>query len=68
MKKINTMFWGLMLILAVSFPAFAAENNVSKLIMQGEGKVIATPDMATIVLGVQTLMSALLEPLQKMPG
>ena len=54
MKKINTMFWGLMLILAVSFPAFAGENNVSKLIVQGEGKVIATPDMATIVLGVQT--------------
>ncbi len=54
MKKINTMFWGLMLILAVSFPVFADENNVSKLIVQGEGKVIATPDMATIVLGVQT--------------
>jgi uncharacterized protein YggE len=54
MKKINTMFWGLMLILAVSFPVFAEENNVSKLIVQGEGKVIAAPDMATIVLGVQT--------------
>ena len=38
MKKLNIMFWGLMLIMAVSFPVFADENNVSKLIVQGEGQ------------------------------
>jgi uncharacterized protein YggE len=54
MKKLNIMFLGLMLMLAVSFPVFAGENNVSKLIVQGEGKVSATPDMATIVMGVET--------------
>jgi len=55
MKILNIMFLGLMLMLAVSFPVFAGENNVSKLIVQGEGKVSATPDMATIILGVETL-------------
>ena len=53
MKKLNIIFWGLMLVMAVSFPVFAGENNVSKLIVQGEGKVSATPDMATIILGVE---------------
>jgi hypothetical protein len=35
-------------------PASAAENNVSKLIVQGEGKLNAAPDVATVVLGVET--------------
>jgi uncharacterized protein len=44
---------GLMLLAALSC-ALAAETNVSKLIVQGEGKASAAPDMATIVLGVET--------------
>jgi len=43
----------MLLFLAVPF-ATAAENNVSKLIVQGEGKVIAAPDKVTVVLGVET--------------
>jgi uncharacterized protein YggE len=41
-------------LLAASSCALAAEINVSKLIVQGEGKASAAPDMATIVLGVET--------------
>lgn len=44
---------GLLLLAASSF-ALAADVNVSKLIVQGEGKASAAPDMATIVLGVET--------------
>jgi uncharacterized protein len=54
MKKMNIMLLVLTLMLAVSYPVLASENNVSKLIVQGEGKVIAAPNMATIVLGVET--------------
>jgi uncharacterized protein YggE len=54
MKKLNIMLLVSTLMLAVSYPVFASENNVSKLIVQGEGKVIAAPNMATIVLGVET--------------
>ncbi len=54
MKNVRMMFLGMMLLfLAVPF-ATAAENNVSKLIVQGEGKVIAAPDKVTVVLGVET--------------
>jgi uncharacterized protein len=44
---------GLILLAALSCTS-AAEINVSKLTMQGEGKASAVPDMATIVLGVET--------------
>ncbi len=54
MKKIGIIFLGIMLLFLVAPPAFAAENNMSKLIVQGEGKTSASPDKATIVLGVQT--------------
>ena len=54
MKIVRMVFLGIMfLFLAVPF-ATAAENNVSKLIVQGEGKVTAAPDKVTVVLGVET--------------
>ena len=43
-----------LVLLAASSLALAADVNVSKLIVQGEGKASAAPDMATIVLGVET--------------
>lgn len=43
-----------MLLFLVAPLAFAVDNNMSKLIVQGEGKASAAPDKATIVLGVQT--------------
>jgi uncharacterized protein YggE len=55
MKRSEIMFLGLMLLVALVLPAFAQDDaNVSKLIVQGEGKVFAAPDMVTIVLGVET--------------
>jgi uncharacterized protein len=43
-----------LVLLAASSLALAADVNVSKLIVQGEGKASAAPDMATIVLSVET--------------
>ena len=43
----------MLLFLAAPFAA-AVENNLSKLIVQGEGEASAAPDKATVVLGVQT--------------
>jgi Uncharacterized conserved protein len=55
MKNSSIVFLGLMLLfLAVPNAAAATENNASKLTVQGDGKVTASPDMATIVLGVET--------------
>ena len=54
MKKIRIVFLGILLLFLVAASANAVENNVSKLIVQGEGKASAAPDRATIVLGVQT--------------
>lgn len=57
MKSSMIVLAGLVLLLAAALPASAAESgngNVSKLIVQGEGKASAAPDMATIVLGVET--------------
>lgn len=55
MKKICSVLMG-MLLLSLVIPAMAADNgtDVSKLSVDGEGKVKAAPDMATIVLGVET--------------
>jgi len=55
MKKICSVLMG-MLLLSLVIPAMAADNgtDVSKLRVDGEGKVKAAPDMATIVLGVET--------------
>jgi uncharacterized protein YggE len=48
------MLLGFALLLAAA-PVHAADNcNVSKLVVSGDGKVSATPDQATIVLGVET--------------
>jgi uncharacterized protein YggE len=42
-------------LVSISAPlAFAADDNISKLIVQGEGKVTAVPDKATVILGVET--------------
>jgi uncharacterized protein YggE len=55
MKNSLIVFLGIMLLfLAVPSATAVAENNVSRLTVQGEGKVSASPDMATIVLGVET--------------
>lgn len=55
MKNSSIVFLGLVLLfLAVPCAIAATENNVSKLTVQGDGKVSAAPDMATIVLGVET--------------
>lgn len=54
MKNVSIVFLGIMLLLFVAPFAAAVENNMSKLIVQGEGKASAAPDMATVVLGVQT--------------
>ncbi len=55
MKRSMVVLAGLALLLAAALPASAAESgNVSKLIVQGEGKANAAPDMVTIVLGVET--------------
>ena len=45
-----------MLLISLAIPPVAAddENNISKLRVDGEGKVTAAPDMATIVLGVES--------------
>ena len=54
MKNMHIVFLGIMLLFLVSPLALAAENNMSKLIVQGDGKTNAAPDKATIVLGVET--------------
>ncbi len=45
-----------MLLISLAIPPVAAddESNISKLRVDGEGKVTAAPDMATIVLGVES--------------
>jgi uncharacterized protein YggE len=54
MKNIRIVFLGILLLFLVAASANAVDNNVSKLIVQGEGKASAAPDRATVVLGVQT--------------
>ena len=54
MKNIRIVFLGILLLFLAAASANAVENNVSKLIVQGEGKASAAPDRATVVLGVQT--------------
>lgn len=54
MKNIRIVFLGIMLLFLAAPFATAVENNMSKLIVQGEGKTSAAPDKATVVLGVQT--------------
>ena len=55
MKYSSIVFLALtLLFLAIPSATAATENDTSKLTVQGDGKVSAAPDMATIVLGVET--------------
>lgn len=55
MRNSTIFFLGLMLALAFVLPASTAENeNLSKLVCNGEGKATAVPDLAIITLGVET--------------
>lgn len=55
MKKMCIVLMG-MLLLSLAGPAIAADDqsDLSKLRVEGEGKVSVAPDMATIVLGVES--------------
>ncbi len=55
MRKVCIVLMG-MLLVSLAGPAIAAdsESNLSKLRVEGEGKVNVAPDMATIVLGVES--------------
>jgi len=55
MKKICIVLVG-MLLLSLVGPAIAADDDsdISKLRVEGEGKVRVAPDMATVVLGVES--------------
>lgn len=55
MRRFEIAILGLMLLLALALPAQATGNdNVSKIICNGEGKTTAIPDIVTITLGVET--------------
>jgi len=55
MKSYHIGLLSLAFLVAFLVPAGAADDqNISKIIVQGEGKVTAVPDMAVIVLGVET--------------
>lgn len=55
MRRFEIAILGLMFLLAIALPAQAAGNdNVSKIICNGEGKTTAAPDVVTITLGVET--------------
>ena len=55
MRKFEITILGLMFLLTLAMPVYAAGNdNVSKLICNGEGKTTAAPDIVTITLGVET--------------
>ena len=55
MRRFEIAILGLMFLLALALPAQAAGNdNVSKIICNGEGKTTAAPDIVTITLGVET--------------
>jgi uncharacterized protein YggE len=55
MRNLPIFFLGLMIAIAAVLPGTGAENqNVSKLISNGEGKATAVPDLTIITLGVET--------------
>lgn len=55
MKSAQIVLLSLAVLIASTLPAGAAgDENASKIIVNGEGKVIAVPDMAVVVLGVET--------------
>lgn len=69
MKNSNIVLLGIILLsLAMPSAIGAEENNVSKLTVQGEGKVTIAPDMATIVLGVETRNASAAGAIQENAG
>src|SRR5512137_1967111 len=54
MKLIRIFFMGILIMLLTASSAFCQEDNMSKIIMQGEGKATAPADKVTVVLGVET--------------
>jgi len=54
MRLMGIAMIGAFLVSLLSPSAFAADDDISRLIVQGEGKVTAVPDKATVVLGVET--------------
>jgi len=54
MKMLDFLLLGFIIVLELANPALGIDENISKLIVQGEGKISAIPDQVTIVLGVQT--------------
>ena len=55
MRRFEITILGLMFLLALALPTQATGNdNVSKIICNGEGKTTAVPDIVTITLGVET--------------
>ncbi|NPV61483.1 MAG: SIMPL domain-containing protein [Methanotrichaceae archaeon] len=55
MKSAQIVLLSLAVLIASTLPAGAAgDENASKIIVNGEGKVIVVPDMAVVVLGVET--------------
>lgn len=56
-----------MLLISLAIPPVAAddESNISKLRVDGEGKVTAAPDMATIVLGVESRSTSAAEAVEE---
>lgn len=55
MRRFEIAILGVMFLLAIALPVQAAGNdNVSKIICNGEGKTTAVPDIVTITLGVET--------------
>ena len=69
MKNSSIVLLGMILLfLAIPSAMAAEENNVSKLTVQGEGKVTIAPDMATIVLGVETRNASAAGAIQENAG
>jgi uncharacterized protein len=69
MKNSSIVLLGIILLsLAMPSAIGAEENNVSKLTVQGEGKVTIAPDMATIVLGVETRNASAAGAIQENAG
>lgn len=54
MRQMGIVMIGALLVSLLPTFALAADDDISRLIVQGEGKVTAIPDKATVVLGVET--------------
>jgi len=54
MNKFEAVILGLVVLLASAGFCMAEDDDISKLIVSGTGEASATPDMVTVVLGVET--------------